>query len=623
MCGFAGIINLDGLQGDPAQRLVHLRAMGHQLARRGPDDEQFYDDGYLSLVFRRLSIIDLDSGRQPIWNEDHSVFVAVNGEIYNYQDIRKRLEGRHVFSNRSDSEVIVHLYEERGAALMEELNGMFAFLVWDTRNRRLLLARDRLGIKPLFYAVTDHCLIFASELKALLAHPACPRELDWSSFKPGSDGMHSLYSYVRGVQHVRGGQYLLLEQGKTATPRIYWSIKDYFPAAQGETTAQSAEDYVAQYGELLHDSVHKQLMSDVPVGLFLSGGIDSTLLAALAADAQQELHCFTVVENSTIEAGDVEQARRATAELGLHYYPVRFDAQTVLDELDYDLAQFEFLIWAVETPRFSIEWMLKLELHRYAKTRMPDLKVMLLGQGADEFAGGYSQSLGNENQTWPAYTRGLGDIHTQMQRADIGIPDYMHPALAAGYPPDLETGGLAEYHRHMLTRVSLLQRHNLWHEDRTSACQGVEARVPFLDHRLVELLASVPSALHESLFFNKRIVRAQLARALPSYPPNKLKVKFYSTVKGGSIERMRIGMIRRTFPEFRSKYLDQPGAIFSADKMHAHYLQIVSGTAVSNEDLMAFFDCMAITVFDHLCKTFPTAGAPPGIDPPSPLLTWN
>jgi asparagine synthase (glutamine-hydrolysing) len=175
----------------------------------------------------------------------------------------------------------------------------------------------------------------------------------------------------------------------------------------------------------------------------------------------------------------------------------------------------------------------------------------------------------------------------------------------------------------MLMRVSLLQRYNLWHEDRTSACQGVEARVPFLDHRLVELLASVPSSLHESLFFDKRIVRAQLARALPSYPPNKLKVKFYSTVKGGSIERMRIGMIRRTFPEFRSKYLDQPGAIFSAQSLDACYRQITSSAGGAEEDLVALYECMAITVFADLCKTIPTIGAPPAVNPPSPLQAWH
>lgn len=621
MCGFAGIINLEGLQGDPEQRRVHLRAMGQQLARRGPDDEQFYDDGFLSLVFRRLSIIDLNSGRQPIWNEDQSVFVAVNGEIYNHQDIRRRLSERHTFATRSDSEVIVHLYEERGAALLEELNGMFAFLVWDTRKRCLLLARDRLGIKPLFYTLAGNSLLFASELKALLAHPLCPRDLDWQSLDPGHGGMHSLSSCIKGIQHLRGGSYLLLEQGKAPGPRPYWSINDHFPAAQNDD-ARSAEDYISQYGELLHDSVHGQLMSDVPVGLFLSGGIDSTLLATLAADAQQELHCFTVVEDSTIEAGDVEQARRACAELGLHYYPVRYDAQTVLDELDYNLAQFEFLVWAVETPRFSLEWMLKHELHRYAKTRMPQLKVILLGQGADEFAGGYSQSMGRESNSWQNYTHRIAGLHEQLRRAGAGIPEHMFPALAAGYPPDRETSRLAEYHRHMMMRVSSLQSYNLWHEDRTSACQGVEARVPFLDHRLVELLASVPAALHETLFFNKHIVRTQLERALPSYPRDKLKVRFYSTGKGESIGRLRANILRRVFPEFRSKYLDQPGAIFSAASLTAGYQQIISGSGGSEADVQALFQCMAITVFDHLCKTIPAAGAPPGVNPPSPLQAW-
>jgi len=294
MCGFAGQLNLDGLASDKSQRLSWLRAMGQQLERRGPDDEQFYDDGFLSLVFRRLSIIDLDGGRQPLWNEDHSVMAVVNGEIYNHQEIRSQLQigqlgDRHQFSTRSDSEVVVHLYEDRGTALMEVLNGMFALLVWDTRNRRLLLARDRLGIKPLFYAVVGNTVIFASELKALLAHPDCPRDLDWWAFEGGGGDEDSLPTYIKGVKHLRGGHSLLVEQGKPLSPVSWWQLRDHFRAGS-EPGEYKTEEYLSQYGSLLRDSVHKRLMSDVPVGLFLSGGLDSTLLAAMAADAQQELH---------------------------------------------------------------------------------------------------------------------------------------------------------------------------------------------------------------------------------------------------------------------------------------------------------------------------------------------
>jgi len=622
MCGFAGQIDLQGLAADQQQRRAWLRAMGSQLARRGPDDEQFYDDGVLALVFRRLSIIDLAGGRQPIWNEDHSVFAAANGEIYNHEDIRLRLRARHEFSTRSDSEVIVHLYEECGADLMEELNGMFAFAVWDTRNRRLLLARDRLGIKPLFFAVAGTSLIFASELKALLAHPDCPRDLDWQDFTQSCELKHHLPTYIRQVRQIPGGHFLCVERGKSIEPRAYWSLRDHIssaPAAAGS----SAQSYSSQYGELLHDSVHKRLMSDVPLGLFLSGGIDSTLLAALAADAQQELHCFTVVEDSTIEAGDVDQAEKTCAELGLHYYPVCYDAKGMLDELDFTLEHFEFLVWAVEMPRFSMEWLLKHELHRFAKSRIPELKVILLGQGADEFTGGYSQSMGNENQTWASYQARIAGDHMHDRRLIEGIPLHMHGALADDYPPDPDTAGLSVFQYQMLERTKVLQRYNLWHEDRTSSCHGVEARVPFLDHRLVELLASVPAVMHEPLFFNKQIVRDELARALPSYPRDKLKVRFYSTGREQSITRLHLEIIRRIFPQFRRKYLDQPGAIFSSQRMSAYHNLLIGGGKYTREDLEDFLNCMAISVFDRFRREVPAMGPSAAVDPPSPLQLWQ
>ncbi|RPJ84997.1 MAG: hypothetical protein EHM13_02460, partial [Acidobacteria bacterium] len=179
MCGFAGFVSREQRPGTGEARMAVARAMGRQLRRRGPDDEQFLSTDRLTLVFRRLAIVDCAGGRQPIANEDGTIFLAVNGEIYNHRELRSGLRGTHRFRSRSDSEVVLHLYEERGPAALDALVGMFAIAIWDEGAGRLLLARDRLGIKPLYYATPGADLLFASELKALLVHPDAPREFAW------------------------------------------------------------------------------------------------------------------------------------------------------------------------------------------------------------------------------------------------------------------------------------------------------------------------------------------------------------------------------------------------------------------------------------------------------------
>ena len=532
MCGFAGLINLDGLDGSPEERLVHLRRMGAQLSRRGPDDEQFYDDGLLSLVFRRLSIIDLGGGRQPLWNEDKTVLATVNGEIYNHREIRERIGGRHTFETESDSEVVVHLYEEFGLDLANHLNGMFAFLVWDLSKRRFLLSRDRLGIKPMHFARIGSTLIFGSELKAMLAHPLCPRELDWKSIERGRISRISIASCVQGIECLRGGFQLVGDGSGFAEPKPYWRLEDSFAMA-AENRDLKPERCVEEYGDLLKDSVEKRMMSDVGVGLFLSGGIDSSLLAAMAVDTMPDLNCFTVVEKTTLDAGDVEEARRTTERLKLPYHPVGFNEDSLLSQLNYSLDDFEHLIWAVEKPFFNFEWLIKHELHRYAKSTIPDLKVILLGQGADEFAGGYSRSMGIERENWNQYVEYTRRMGRDSLFHDLGIPVSFRRVISERYPPGHESSHLAPYHDQMVRHSFSLQAYNLWHEDRTSSAQGIESRVPFLDHRLVEYLASLPPSFHESLFFNKRIVRKQFERWLPQYPPEKLKVRFYQTGRRG------------------------------------------------------------------------------------------
>jgi asparagine synthase (glutamine-hydrolysing) len=622
MCGFAGLINLSGLSATATERRRVLAAMGAQLSRRGPDDEQFYDDGYLSLVFRRLSIIDLAGGQQPIWNEDRSVLSVVNGEIFNHREIRERLQARHHFASRSDSEVVVHLYEEGEDELLQQLNGMYALLVWDTRQRRMLLARDRLGIKPLFYAETPGGLLFGSELKAMLAHPHCPRNIQWSDFQPGRGFENPLSTYLCDVHQLPGGQVLTLTGTGALKRKTYWSVQDFFPTDGGDLQPSPAS-WSQRYGELLQDSVSRQLMSDVPLGLFLSGGIDSSLLAAMAAKSGQELHCFTVVEENTLATGDVEQSLRLAKHFGFHHYPVHYDTKTLLQDLQFDLEDFEFLVWAVERPQFQPEWFLKLELHRYAKTALPGLKVILLGQGADEFAGGYSRGFGSESRDWQHYSKKLATMHTEKRRVDQGIPTYMRPSLAESFMAAATDDWPSDYHREMVSRTSLLMNYNLWHEDRTSSSQGVEARVPFLDHRLVELLASVPVELHPQLFFDKHIIREQLTRAAPGYPPGKQKVGFYAGGRDETINRLRLDVVRRVYPAYRQKYLENKDAIFSLQALDTHHQYLLQNPNASKLDINEMLTCMAISVFVGWCQGLASRPPPRDRQRPSPLQLWT
>lgn len=594
--------------------------MGGQLARRGPDDEQIYDDGTLSFVFRRLSIVDVKGGRQPLWNEDNTVCVIVNGEIYNHSELRGALKKQHTFRTRSDSEIVVHLYEELGNELVNHLNGMFAIMVWDTVKQCLFLARDRLGIKPLYYVNVGDSLLFASELKAMLVHPLCPKEFDWSGFAAKIYQTRSVPTYIKGIKCLLGGQFILHEKKRDISPKSYWVLEENF--AKGDLGVRKTDYYITRYGELLADSVQKRLMSDVPVGLFLSGGADSVLLAAMAAKYLPDLHCFTVIEKNTVRVGDAEEAYKTADFLKLPFYPVRYDTSTLLDELQYSLGHFEYLVWVMETPRFDIEWLFKHELHRYAKTAVPQLKVILLGQGADEFAGGYSKSLDRNFKSWQQFTATMQSFTRNSQRDEMGIPRHLLPLLSEEYPHEGEVQAVDEYQGIMLQYVYSLQRYNLWHEDRTSSAQGVESRVPFLDHRLVEMLASIPPEFHAALFFNKRILREQFPDWLPSYPKEKAKVKFCRAEHDSKVASMQdffIGMLQRIFGEFTAKYLGSKKAIFSRSKLQNIYNYGISGNWDSFQALEILLECMAITVFEDMCRNLILLGPPAGIDPPSPL----
>ncbi|MDY6838234.1 MAG: asparagine synthase (glutamine-hydrolyzing) [Thermodesulfobacteriota bacterium] len=623
MCGFAGFIYLTSLPDPPDRRMAMLQAMATQLSRRGPDDETFYDTADISFVFRRLSIVDLPGGRQPIWNEDHSLCVLVNGEIYNHLELRSQLDQHHRFRTRSDSEVVLHLYEECGAKALSALNGMFTIALWDQRRRKLFLARDRLGIKPLYYCHTQDLFLFGSELKSLIVHPACPTELDWPSltFVPSPlvprnpRPLAGLPTFLKEVRFLPGGHFMEIEGGSVSEPREYWSVAHAIGNPK-YSYLKTAQEFVEAYGSLLRDSIKKRLMSDVPLGCFLSGGVDSAAVALMAKEEIGCLHAFHICEQAIYKSGDTKSAEDLCERFGLLFHPVFFDDERMVSQINYDLAAFEYFVWAMEMPQYQFEWILKHELHRYAKTLLPDLKVILLGQGGDEFAGGYSAMRPASWRTWYQFCSVLKDKRLYFRVESSHLPTEWYRLFADGFlsAPDEDW---SVFGFEQMCSSQSLQIYNLWHEDRTSSAQGVEARVPFLDHRLIELLCSVPEPLHQELFWNKKIIRRAAEQWLPREVAHRRKVPLY-TEDSEIIDSVNYKILKAVFPDFCSEYLSKGEGPFSESALREVLRR--SGPEGDRRNWMnLLLHVMAISVFHRMCsrrgKGFPGRC----LDTPSPL----
>ena len=539
MCGFAGVVNLDG---SPQSLEIYavLKAMGDQIAHRGPDDEQTVLSGPVGMIFRRLSIVDISGGRQPMTNEDGSLISMVNGEIFNHESIRSRLAKNHVFRSRSDSEVIPHLYEDLGLDFLQQLNGMYAIALWDTARQQLVLARDRLGIKPLYYTVANRRLIFGSEIKALLAHPDCPRELDWEAALSFNQSRYfpsrhrPTTSFFRGIEYLPGGHSLVVRAGQEKILRSrYWDLQPLGEEEYRSDTRSDAE-IIDGYRECFVEAVHDCLMADTELGVFLSGGIDSVAISSIAA-REHKFHTFSVLSQSTLGSSDAHSAWLAARRLGLDNHQVLFRWQDrILTPESY-----KKLLWLLETPLCEAEHVYKYQLHRYARATRPDLKVILLGQGSDEFNGGYSQywldfaGVPRQQHGWAAYMGMLGNMEQQKLfyagnpaiLAQIGQTNIVKKSFLA----DLAGQRLYEHPWFANADASrfVLQMYNLWHEDRTAAGNSIENRVPFLDHRLVEYTMKVPPQRYQDLFWNKRILRDAFSGDLPAELAQRPKGPFY------------------------------------------------------------------------------------------------
>src|SRR4028119_815396 len=377
MCGIAGYMDL---RGDGRIESEKLAAMTSMLTHRGPDAEGYHVESNIGLGFRRLRIVDLATGDQPLYNEDRSLALICKGEIFNEPDLRRELSRKgHVFRSRSDVEVILHLYEEHGEQLLGRLNGQFAFALYDVRRRRLRRAPDPFGVNPLSFATVDGLLLFASEIKALLRHPAVPRRIDLVGLDqilslPGPVSPRTLF---KGIESLKSGHYLLVEDGCT-TLREYWDL-DY--PDEGVGSDLSEECHVEALAEALRTSVRRRLRADVPVGVFLSGGLDSSLIAALAMETSPEAagRSFSVAFHDP-EIDEARFRRLMARRLGTRHHEILVDAEAIA-------ARLRDMVYYCECPVKETYNTCSLALAE--SVRAAGVTVVLAGEGSDELFGGY------------------------------------------------------------------------------------------------------------------------------------------------------------------------------------------------------------------------------------------
>lgn len=544
MCGFCGIFDrsrapVDGdLLGRMTSAIIH----------RGPDGEGRFIDRMVGLGHRRLSIIDVEGGAQPIGNEDGSLQVVFNGEIYNFIELRKDLESAgHVFQTKSDTEVLVHAYEQWGKACVERLNGMFAFALWDSNRRELFCARDHLGIKPLYYVELGQRIIFGSEIKALLKDPECPREVDVESLADLFTFRYvpSPKTLFRGIRKLPPGHHMTLstrgvevERFWRSTPRITERIDE--------------KSVVGRYCDLVEDAVRLQLRSDVPLGLFLSSGVDSgALLAIMSRYSSGPVQTFTIGFQGGEQTNEVEDARAMAKMFGASHYFMEVKPE------DY-LKYYENYLWDLEEPVGNET---AAAFYFVSKIAREQVKVALAGQGADEPWAGYDRHLGAKLSSAYSYlpsmvTRSFAffanRIPGRFERLKRGVSSLSEPDMltrltkiysfynaemkqqlfkgpltlhntADAYKSKEALRSLQHDVRHLdpLTQILYIDtRANLPDDllmvgDKMSMANSLEVRVPFLDYRLIEFIETLPPYLKLNGFTGKYLHKKAMSQWLP------------------------------------------------------------------------------------------------------------
>jgi asparagine synthase (glutamine-hydrolysing) len=557
MCGICGKLELRDNRRSVS--VETLKAMLDSIDHRGPDDEGMYRSGPVGLGHRRLKIIDLTTGKQPLCNEDGTIWIIYNGEVYNYQELTSFLIKKgHQFKSTSDTEVIVHLYEELGERCVEQLRGMFSFALWDDRRQILLLARDRVGIKPMYYCQTSEALLFASEIKAILTDPDVQGEMD-----PTALDRFLTYFYVPGdltlfknIRKLEPGHYMTVKNGEVRIKR-YWDLTF-------SKTAGSFEDSVEELEHLLSRTVRDHMISDVPLGVLLSGGVDSSGVLSFAVEnTTHPIRTFTI----GFDDGCTDErpyARLAARAFGAENYDI-----TVTPKAFWDF--FPKYVWHMEEPVCEAP---AIALYYVSKLAREYVTVLLSGEGGDEAFAGY-QSYRNffwleKIKHWLGPASGhIGDLMAALMPEDGGsryakygplmrapLDSYYYSHSSGPYEffnrhhRDLYTGEFlsaiqnnsrAEHSRALFARVAGLDPLDqmlyvdtktwlpddlLIKADKMTMANSLELRVPLLDHQLLEFAASLPANYKLKGASMKHILKRALARRLPAAILNRKKTGF-------------------------------------------------------------------------------------------------
>ena len=562
MCGITGWANLDSHAPPPDGARDLLHAMCERMVHRGPDSEGLFATTGVALGMRRLAIIDLVTGEQPAFSEDRSIAVVLNGEIYNYRELRALLEKRgHSFRSASDTEVLPHLYEEYGDAMVNELNGMFAFALWDSRRRRLLIARDRFGEKPLYWGVFDNTLLFASEPKVLLAHPAVKPSLNLQALRQylSFDYVPAPLTIYRGINKLTAAHKLTLERGEVKVER-YWKL-DY----KTKEPAPSEREAADHLRELMADAVRMRLVSDVPLGVLLSGGVDSSTIAALAVRASSEAVKTFSISFAEASFDESAYARGVAKFLGTDHHEERLSANLAANLVS------EIGSW-MDEPFSDPSLVPTYLLSRFTRKHVT---VALGGDGGDELFAGYPMYVGHRWAEIYKYVPGVvrrGLIEPVVRGLPVKTKnlsfDYKalrfitgarydtvarHHIWFGSFTPDqqqqlltpdalaatnseiyAEAREIAEECNNddLVTRMQsvdtrlYLAEDILTKVDRASMAVSLEVRAPFLDPRVAEFAASLPSNYKLRRMKTKYILKKAVRDLLPGFVTRRGKKGF-------------------------------------------------------------------------------------------------
>ena len=563
MCGINGIA-FSSKSGQLVSRPV-LEAMRDVITHRGPDEEGLFIDRNVGLGHRRLSIVDVASGHQPMTNEDASLHIVYNGEIYNHADYRESLEANgHVYQTHCDTETILHLYEEHGSACVDYLRGMFAFAIWDQRKQELFIARDRLGVKPLYYVRRDDgSLFFGSEIKTLLEAGALRPEINYPVLSDylanhATSGEETLF---RGVKRLLPGHVLTWRDGEVNVRR-YWDV-DFTKDA---SDTRDDKTYIKQWSELFRESVRLRLMADVPLGMFLSGGIDSSAIAAMMSTMVREPIKTFSVAFAEREANELEYARLVAETYKTNHHEIVVSPEQFFDALPR-------LVWHEDEPLAHPS---SVALYFVSHLAAQHVKVVLTGEGSDELLAGYGRyrrtiwnlSMGRRyNKLTPSFARDAlrsqientlptGRLRQKLMRTFLVLSPELESIYFdnfAVFPTPMQ--------QHMFTRETRARMHEidpyvelrrvlshtkdmslldgllyadiktylhelLMKQDQMSMATSLESRVPFLDHKLVEFTARMPDTMKLRGQTTKYVLREAMKGVLPEKILTRSKMGF-------------------------------------------------------------------------------------------------